>query len=191
MRPQTPEWFDRLTTLQEGYYYPWRSLLGPDNGEERYLALVRAHLHANADVLDVACGHGEDALTVAPLCRSVLGYDRTAPWIALARQAARQHGVTNATFVCHDSSPAANGGRGRLPAPDAAFDLLLCRKGPFHWVEDARRVARPGAILLMLVPNPTPPPFRGRFLLRAGQQRGSRAKERQRRDSVLCGEGGA
>jgi hypothetical protein len=44
----------------------------------------------------------------------------------------------------------------RLPAPAAAFDLLICSKGPFHWIEDARRVARPGAVLLMLVPDSTP-----------------------------------
>ena len=84
MRPQTPEWFDRLTTLQAGYYYPWRSTLGAWSGEDAYMTLVREHLRADADVLDVACGHGEDALAVAPLCRSVHGYDRTAPWIELA-----------------------------------------------------------------------------------------------------------
>jgi hypothetical protein len=59
-------------------------------------------------------------------------------------------------FVCHDSSPAVNGGKGRIPAADASFNLLLCSKGPFHWLEDARRVARPGAVLLMLLPDGVP-----------------------------------
>ncbi len=45
--------------------------------------------------------------------------------------------------------------------------------------------------MLWLVEAVGSPSFRGRFLLRAGQQRGRRAKKRQRRDSVLCGEGGA
>ena len=156
LQPHTPEWYDRLATLQPGYYYPWRSRLGAWNGEDAYLALVRAHLRPNADVLDVACGHGEVTLDLAPLCRSVLGYDRIASWIERAQCSAQERGVANATFVCHDSSPAANGGRARLPAPDGSFDLLICRRGPFHWIEDARRVARPGAVLLMLVPNPTP-----------------------------------
>ena len=100
-----------------------------------------------------------DSLLVSPHhAGSVLGYDRTAAWIALARQAACQCGLTNATFVCHDSSPEANGGHARLPAPDTAFDLLICSKGPFHWIDDARRVARPGAVLLMLVPDARPLP---------------------------------
>ena len=156
LSPQTAEWYDRLTTLQRGYYYPWRSQLSPWNGEDAYLALVRQHIRPDADVLDVACGHGEVAVAIAPLCRSVLGYDRTAAWVELAQQAARERGLLNATVVCHDSSPEANGGRARLPAANASFDLLICSKGPFHWIEDARRVARPGAVLLMLVPDARP-----------------------------------
>lgn len=155
---QKAEWYDRLATMQQGYYYPWRSRLGGWNGEEIYQTMVREHLSPDADVLDAACGHGAMALDLAPHCRSVLGYDRTAAWIELAQRAARERGLTNATFVCHDSSSEANGGRPRLPAPDASFDLLICSKGPFHWIEDARRVARPGAVLLMLVPDATPLP---------------------------------
>jgi SAM-dependent methyltransferase len=154
--PQTAPWYDRLTTLQEGYYYPWRSYLPPSHGEDAYLQLVHRHLHADADVLDAACGHGEVALAIAPHCRSVLGYDRTAPWIAQAQRAAQERGIANARFVCHDSSAEANGGVARLPGEDAVYDLLICSKGPFHWIEGAGRVARPGATLLMLVPDAIP-----------------------------------
>lgn len=156
LKQHTAGWYDRLATLQEGYYYPWRSRVGSWNGEDAYLALVHQHLRPDADVLDVACGHGTDALEIAPHCRSVLGYDRTAAWIGLARQAAQERKLANVTFVCHDSSAAANGGQVRLPARDSTFDLLICRKGPFHWIEDARRVARQGAVLLMLVPDMRP-----------------------------------
>jgi SAM-dependent methyltransferase len=154
--PQTAAWYDRLATLQEGYRYPWRSQIGHWHGEDTYLALVRQHLSPETDVLDVACGHGEVAVQVAPGARLVLAYDRTAAWVELGQQAARERGLMNLTFVCHDSSPEANGGQARLPAPDASFDLLICSKGPFHWVDDARQVARPGAVLLMLVPDATP-----------------------------------
>lgn len=156
LEAHTAEWYDRLATLQTGYYYPWRSQLERWHGEDTYLAMVHEYLHADADVLDAACGHGDVALEIAPHCRSILGYDRTAAWIQLAEQAARERNLTNTAFVCHDSSPQANGGHARLPAEDAAFDLLICSKGPFHWIEDARRVARPGATLLMLVPDATP-----------------------------------
>jgi ubiquinone/menaquinone biosynthesis C-methylase UbiE len=153
---QSLAWYDRLATLQEGYYYPWRSQLGAWNGEDEYLSLVRQHLRQGTDVLDVACGHGEVSLSLAPGCRSILGYDRMAAWIELARQGAQRQGLTNTTFVCYDSSSAANGGRPRIPAGDNSFDLLICRRGPFHWIEEARRVGRPGAVLLMLVPDTTP-----------------------------------
>jgi SAM-dependent methyltransferase len=158
LQRQTPEWYDRLATLQAGYYYPWRSTIAEGNGEAAYLDIVERHLRPNADVLDCACGHGQIALDLAPRCRTILGFDRTASWIDLAQSAARERGIANATFVCHDSSPAANGGTGRIPAGDASFDLLLCSKGPFHWIEDARRVARPGATLLMIVPDSVPYP---------------------------------
>jgi SAM-dependent methyltransferase len=107
-------------------------------------------------VLEIACAQGELALEIAPYCRSVAGYDRIAPWVALAQRGAQARGFTNATFVCHDSSAEANGGHVHLPFTETAFDLLICSKGPFHWIEDARRVARPGAVLLMLVPDMTP-----------------------------------
>lgn len=150
------EWYDRLATLQQAYSYPWRSHLDPWHGEDVYRVLVHQHLHSDMDVLDIACAQGEMALEIAPSCRSVVGYDRIAAWISLAQQAAQERGLTNTSFVCHDSSAEANGGRVRLPAADSAFDLLICSKGPFHWIEDARRVARPGAVLLMLIPDARP-----------------------------------
>jgi SAM-dependent methyltransferase len=156
LSPQTPAWYDRLAAIQQGYVYTWPSHLDPWHGEDLYRALVRGHLYPEADVLDIACAQGEMALESAPHCRSVVGYDRTEAWIRLAQQAARERGLDNTSFVCHDSSADANGGHARLPAPAAAFDLLICSKGPFHWIDDARRVARPGAVLLMLVPDWTP-----------------------------------
>lgn len=164
LQPHSPEWYDRLATWQDGYYYGWDSQLAPGNGEEEYLELVNQHLRPDSDVLDVACGHGEVALAIAPFCQSVVGYDRVASWIERARQTARQQGLTNATFLCHDSSLDANEGKACLPGADGSYDLLICRRGPFHWVEDARRVARPSATLLMLVPDPRPlPPWNDRL----------------------------
>lgn len=158
LQPHSNEWYDRLATLQDGYYYRWGSHLAPWNGEDNYLDLVNQHLRPDLAVLDVACGHGEVALSLAPHCRSVLGYDRIASWIERAQRTAQDQGLTNAAFVCHDSSSDANGGKSRLPGGEAAFDLLICRRGPFHWMEDARRAARPGAVLLMLVPDARPLP---------------------------------
>jgi SAM-dependent methyltransferase len=160
LRPHSPGWYDRLAGLQEGYFYPWRSHVAAGNGEDAYLELVHQHLTPETDLLDVACGHGEVALGLAPRCRSVFAYDRVASYIELAEAAAARQRVTNVTFRCHDSSIEANDGRATIPAPPGSFDLLISRRGPFHWLEDARRVARPGAVLLALTfpgADPLPP----------------------------------
>jgi SAM-dependent methyltransferase len=157
LQPHSPAWYDRLATLQTGYYYPWKSILPPMNGEDIYLELVRQHLFPEVDVLDAGCGHGEVALDFAPYCRSIMAYDRVAAYIQLAEAARQQRGVTNVTYLCADSASEANGGKPRIPAEAAAFDLLISRRGPLNWIEDAKRVARPGAVLIQL--NPVRIPF--------------------------------
>ena len=75
-------------------------------------------------------------------------------------QAAQKSGITNIRWVCADSSASVNDGRVQIPAADASVDLILSRRGPTNWIEDARRVCRPGAALLQLNPNGMPlPPF--------------------------------
>ena len=37
LRPHSNAWYDRLATLQQGYYYPWRSRIAPGNGQEAYV----------------------------------------------------------------------------------------------------------------------------------------------------------
>ena len=158
MRPHSTEWYQRLSTLQQGYYYPWASRIASGNGEDAYVDLVQQHLNPTVDLLDVACGHGVLTLEFARHSRSALGYDLLPSYVEMAQAAAREQGIENAHFICHDSSLSANDGRAVIPAADNSFDLLVCSKGPFHWVEDARRVARDGATMLMLIPDTTPMP---------------------------------
>jgi SAM-dependent methyltransferase len=155
VKPHSGQWYDRLSSMQKGYFYPWRSRLEPRHGEDVFGTLVFEHLRPDLDVLEVACAQGELALAIAPRCRSVLGYDRTADYIKMASQTKEERGIDNATFLVHDSSSDANGGRPHMPAADESIDLFVCSKGPFHWIAEAPRVGRPGAVLLMLVPNPT------------------------------------
>lgn len=145
--------------MQDGYFYPWRSTVAPGNGEDAYLRLLEAHLAPEKVVLDVGCGHGETVLYIAPRCRWVIAYDRVGSFIRMARKAANERKASNVSFLLADSSERANGGRPRIPARDDTFDLLVSRRGPLHWIEDARRVARPGAGLLQLNPVETPPPI--------------------------------
>lgn len=158
LRPHSPAWYDRLVTLQEGYFMPWRSRIAPHNGEEAYLELVHRTVAPTSDVLDVGCGHGEVALGLASHCRSIVAYDRVQRFIDLAQQDATQRRVGNVTFLCFDSSNDANGGAAHIPAAAHSLDVLISRRGPLHWLEDARRVARPGAVLIQLNPLETPLP---------------------------------
>lgn len=157
IKPHTAAWYDRLSRLQTGYYYPWHSSLSNGNGDQAYLELVMQHIDKDKDVLEVGCGHGEQALEVAPFCRTLLAYDRVPGYIELAQATAQQRGINNVSFLCADSSVQANL-KPRVPAESNSFDMLISHMGPLHWVEDARRVARPGAILIQLNPLETHPP---------------------------------
>jgi SAM-dependent methyltransferase len=153
LKPHSKEWYERLAALQSGYFYPWRSRVEAGNGEEAYREWVQRHVTRRTDVLDVACGHGDHALELAPACHSIVGFDRARSWIERAERERVTRGVANASFVCHDSSPEANAGRARLPGESGSYDLLIARRAPLHWLEDARRVARPGASLILLYPE--------------------------------------
>lgn len=169
LQPHSPAWYDRLAAMQAGYSYPWQSKLAPDNGEDTYLRLVHEHLQPDIDVLDVGCGHGDVPLTIAPFVRTVLAYDRVPSYIEIAQSAAAEHTITNATFLCYDSStntqsngptngPTNAHASPLIPADDNSFDLLISRRGPLHWLEDARRVARNDAVIIQLNPMYAPPP---------------------------------
>jgi SAM-dependent methyltransferase len=146
LMPQSAAWCERLARQQGGYFYDWRSVLPPGNGEDLYTQLVERELDPSLDVVDAGCGHGEDVLRIAPRVRSVVGYDRTQAFIEIAEVERRARGIDNARFVCADSKPSG------MPLPASSVDLLLCRRGPRNWIADAARVARPNAVLLMLSP---------------------------------------
>lgn len=152
IRGHTPNWYDRLSTLQEGYYYPWESTTEAGGGEQAYTDMVREHLSPQVDVLEAGCGHGVDAVLFAPLCRSFRGYDQIDRWTTMARAACEKAGITNATFLSRNSSADRNGGQVKVPALTASTDVVISRRGPTNWIEDVPRFCRPGAVLLQLNP---------------------------------------
>lgn len=154
-------YFEQLEALAEqqgGYFYPWRSALGGDNGEAAYTRLVEAHLSPEKVVLDAGCGHGTDMLAFAPRVLRFIGYDAVASFIAIARRRAADDGLANVALVFANSSPGQNGGVARVPAADHTLDLIISRRGPTNWIADARRACRAGARLIQLNPLPTPQP---------------------------------
>ncbi|MCC7412944.1 MAG: methyltransferase domain-containing protein [Gammaproteobacteria bacterium] len=95
-------------------------------------------------VLDVACGTGEPALSLARAQRDVrvTGVDAAEPMVEVARRKAREQELANAEFRTMAAE--------RLDFPDASFDRVVCRFGvmlfddPLAGVREVRRVLRPG-----------------------------------------------
>lgn len=152
------EQLDRLAAEQGGYFYPWRSALGEENGEDAYTALVEAHLAPDKVVLDAGCGHGSDMLTFAPRVACFIGYDAVAAFVDIARRRAAAAGLANVEMIAANSSARHNAGRARLPVADRSLDLVISRRGPSNWIADVPRACRPGARLIQINPLPCPGP---------------------------------
>ena len=151
------EWYDHLATIQNGHYYPWTSSLGARNGEGAFHDLVAEHLQPGMHVLEIDCGHGDLSLQLAGTAGKVTAYDRISPWIDRARHVAATQGVANIDYLCHDAANPAHD-RVTLPVDDNSVDLFVCRRGPLHWIPDAERVAKPGAVIIHLSPMEEPIP---------------------------------
>jgi ubiquinone/menaquinone biosynthesis C-methylase UbiE len=89
---------------------------------ERMMAL--AAIREGSRVLDIACGAGEPALTVAEKVGptgAVLATDFVEEMISFARSKAQARALTNVEFRCVDGEA--------LDAPDGAFDAVTMRWG--------------------------------------------------------------
>jgi SAM-dependent methyltransferase len=154
-RAHSDSWYDHLATVQPGYYYPWKSQVGRGDGEAAFLELVNRYLHPGATVLEVGCGHGDLALELAPHCQQLVAYDRVPDYIDIARGNRARKNIRNAEFLCHDAN---TGEAVSLPVDDASVDVIIGRRAPLHWIEDAKRVCKPGAVMIQLCPMEEPIP---------------------------------
>lgn len=161
--PHTDEWYDNLAKVQSGYYYPWSSLKSEGNGEEAYMHLVKQHLTPDSTVLDVGCGHGDVAIELTERCKKIIAYDRVSNYIELAQNNVQERGIKKAEFICHDAKDLVHE-KITLPAEDNSIDVIISRRGPLHWLEDARRVGHPGTVMIQLCPMEEPIPAWSRKL---------------------------
>ncbi|HEX5377807.1 MAG TPA: class I SAM-dependent methyltransferase [Phenylobacterium sp.] len=152
------ERMDLIAERMGGFYYPWVSTLGPNDGEAAYTALVETHLWPQATVLEAGCGHGRDMVWFAPKVERYVGYDLSEGMIRIAQDTALGQGLGQVELVHANSSAGANGGHPRIPMEDASVDLIISRRGPTNFIADARRVCRPGSWLIQLNPLPAPTP---------------------------------
>ena len=119
-----------------------------------------AAIRPGLDVLDVACGTGEPAISTARLMNgsgSVVGVDISAEPLKIAGQRASAAGVTNARFQQGDVH--------QLPFPDSSFDRVTCRLGLMFFADCPRalremhRVLRPGGHAALLAWGPMQQPY--------------------------------
>jgi ubiquinone/menaquinone biosynthesis C-methylase UbiE len=121
-------------------------------------AVAVASLRPGEEVLDVATGSGNAALSAARTGAKVTGLDLVPSLLDVARERARREGLA-IEWVEGDAEA--------LPYPDAAYDVALSVLGvqfvPRHALAAAElgRVIRPGGRLVMA--NWTPAGFIGRF----------------------------
>lgn len=107
------------------------------------LALARLVAGAEtARVLDLGCGGGHVAFTVAPHVANVVAYDLSTEMLAAVTRTAHERGLRNISAICGPAE--------RLPFPDAWFDFVFSRFSAHHWSDvpaglaEARRVLRAG-----------------------------------------------
>lgn len=110
----------------------------------RSLIVERARLEPGMEVLDLASGHGEPALTIADVVGPegrVIATDLGPGLIELAREKARRAGLENIGFKVADAHD--------LPFEDGTFDAVTCRFGVAFFADypqalrEARRVLKP------------------------------------------------
>lgn len=92
-------------------------------------------------VLDLGCGVGEPALSLAPLVApgDVVGIDIASEMVKFASRAARIRGVANVTFSAADAEA--------LPLSPNSFDLVTCRGAVVHFPDPFAALAETHRVL--------------------------------------------
>jgi ubiquinone/menaquinone biosynthesis C-methylase UbiE len=122
-------------------------------GSDMTVAIVEAaQLTPGMRVLDIACGTGEPAISLAALAGEVIGIDLSPGPLKIATERATQRGLANATFQQADAH--------HLPFPDNSFDRITSRLGVMFFSDlpqaaaEMHRVLKPGGKVVLLVWGP-------------------------------------
>jgi len=99
-------------------------------------------------VLDVACGPGFLTMAIAMTGATAVGLDITPAFLAMGQRETRERGIERCSR--------ARGLVERMPFPDAAFNVSICRAAFHHFPDPAtvlaemKRITKPGGALYVL-----------------------------------------
>lgn len=153
----TADWnsFGRANASQK-----WRRQSAVMGNDMTQAIVEAAHLQPGMRVLDIACGTGEPAISLAALLADdgeVVGVDISPAPLKIAEERATQRGLRNVTFQQAD----AHG----LPFPDNSFDCITSRLGIMFFADlpralsEMRRVLKPEGRAILLVWGPFDQPY--------------------------------
>jgi ubiquinone/menaquinone biosynthesis C-methylase UbiE len=130
-------------------------------GNDMTQAIVEAaQVQPGMRLLDIACGTGEPAISLATLLDAegeVVGVDISSAPLKIAEERATQRGLTNACFQQADAH--------HLPFAENSFDCITSRLGVMFFVDlplalsEMRRVLRPEGKTILLVWGPFDQPY--------------------------------
>jgi len=106
---------------------PFSQMPAHSNDEANRLLIDLAPVGPDDTVLDVACGPGLVACSLAEVARHVTGIDLTPAMIDQAQARQRSRGLTNLTWSVADATP--------LPFPDSSFSVVVTRYSVHHFLD--------------------------------------------------------
>ncbi|GAB7128872.1 class I SAM-dependent methyltransferase [Silvimonas sp. JCM 19000] len=125
-------------------------------GEDLQCLAGVAEQQKPAQALDIGCGAGHAAFTIAPFCGQVIASDITPGMLATVAEAAAARGFNN--LITQQAASQS------LPFADAQFDLVCSRYSAHHWsdipaaLREARRVIKAdGQFVMMDILGPASP----------------------------------
>ena len=157
MMSNSPDW-NSFARKQAGER--WRKQSAAMGRGLTELLVREAAVEPGMSVLDVACGSGEPAISIASRLTDtgrVIGVDISPEPLAVARERATQRKLTNVSFQQADVQ--------RLPFADATFDRVTCRLGLMFIADVAqalgeiKRVLRPNGRFAMATWGPLAQPY--------------------------------
>lgn len=138
----------------------WRAQSGAMGRHVTEAIVAEAQIQPGMRVLDVACGTGEPAISIAALLRGtgeVIATDISAEPLKIGEQRARERGLDNVRFVRADVH--------QLPFPADSFDRITCRLGVMFFADlpgalrELHRVLKPGGRVSLLAWGPMEQPY--------------------------------